>query len=88
MTFDAVNILMIVVLCGFIVALGFLIALLYRANRLLGKLDNLSDTFKSFVKDIVPAIVNIGTISTALHGVLRILTEKGEDSANSQKHHK
>lgn len=75
MSFDVINMLMIAVLAGFLVALGFLIALLYRANRVMARLDHLQDTFKSFVKEIVPAIVNIGTISTAMHAVLRTLSE-------------
>lgn len=80
-TVDLINWLSVVVLIGFLVALGFLIALLYRANRLLYKLDHLSNTFKGFVEDVIPAIVNIGTVTTAVHGVLRALTEE-------RKHHK
>lgn len=70
-----IDTLTVVVLFGFVIALVLLIALLYRANRLLYKLDHLSDTFRSFVSDIVPAIVNIGTISTALHSLLRKFSE-------------
>lgn len=80
-TVDLINWLSIIVLVGFLVALGFLIVLLYRANRLLYKLDHLSNTFRSFVEEIVPAIVNIGTVTTAVHGVLRALTEE-------RRHHK
>ena len=81
-TTDVINILSIVVLIGFVIALGFLIALLYRANRAMAKIDHLSDTFKSFVSDIVPAIVNIGTVTTAVHGVIRAFTDhqKAKDS--------
>lgn len=72
---DIINILSIVVLFGFIIALGFLIVLLYRANRTMAKLDDLSGSFSNFVKDIVPAIVNIGTISSAMHSVMRAWTD-------------
>lgn len=68
---EIINFLSIIVLIGFIVALGYMIVLLHRANSILGKINSLQQTFTSFVKDIVPAIVNIGTISTAMHGILR-----------------
>lgn len=82
---DIINILSIVVLFGFIIALGFLIALLYRANRTMAKLDNLSGTFSGFVKDIVPAIINIGTISSAMHSVMRSWTEHVKSKDKSKE---
>jgi len=81
---EIINLLSIVVLIGFVIALIFLITLLYRANRLVAKLDNLSGTFKSFVSDIVPAIVNVGTVATAVQGIMRALHER-EDSSKSKK---
>lgn len=92
-TTTTINYLSIVVLVGFVIALGYLIALLYRANRLVGKLDHLSETFRGFVADIVPAIVNVGTVATAVQGILRALHQHqdhhGHDgdhsSAKSQK---
>jgi len=86
-TTTVINYLSVVVLIGFIIALGYLIALLYRANRLVGKLDHLSATFRGFVADIVPAIVNIGTVATAVQGILRALHQQqhGTHSAKSQK---
>lgn len=81
---DLINNLSVIVLIGFIIALIFLIALLYRANRLVAKLDNLSGTFKSFVSDIVPAIVNVGTVATAVQGIMRALHER-EDNGKSKK---
>lgn len=72
---NLINILSVVVLFGFIIALIFLIVLLYRANRAMARIDHLSETFSDFIKEIVPAIVNIGTISTALHGVMRAFTD-------------
>lgn len=73
--FDWINILSLVVLVSFVVALIMLIVLLYRANRVLYKIDHLSGTFKGFVQDLVPAIVNMGTIATAVQSVLRVLVE-------------
>ena len=70
---EIINYLSITVLVGFVVALVYFIILLHRANRILGKLNNLQETFTSFVSGIVPAIINIGTISTAMHGILRAL---------------
>lgn len=70
---EMINTLAAVVLIGFIVALIYLIILLHRANRMMGRIENLSGTFRSFVADIVPAIVNMGTIATALESVLRAL---------------
>lgn len=84
-TTTVINYLSIVVLVGFIIALGYLIALLYRANRLVGKLDHLSETFRSFVADIVPAIVNVGTVATAVQGILRALNDRDHHSAKSHK---
>lgn len=82
---ELMNVLSVVVLIGFIVALIFLIALLYRANRLVAKLDNLSGTFKSFVSDIVPAIVNVGTVATAVQGIMRALHEREEHNKSKKK---
>jgi len=82
---DWINLLSIVVLVGFTIALVMLIVLLWRANRLLYKLDHLNNTFQGFVRDIVPAIVNVGTIATAVQAVLRNLTEHITESKNSSK---
>lgn len=71
-TIDVINTLAIVVLLGFVIALGYLIALLHRANRMMGRMENLTHTFRSFVADIVPAMVNIGSIATAMESVLRM----------------
>lgn len=82
---ELINYLSIIVLFGFIVALGYLIVLLHRANRIVAKLDNLQQTFASFVSEIVPAIVNIGTISTAVHSILRSLHIEKEQTKKSKK---
>lgn len=66
-----IDYLSIVILIGFAVALVLLIALLWRANKVLYKLDHLAETFKAFVRDIVPAMVNIGTIATAVEAIIR-----------------
>jgi peptidoglycan biosynthesis protein MviN/MurJ (putative lipid II flippase) len=79
-TIEVINTLAAVVLAGFIVALVYLIVLLHRANRMMARLENLSGTFRSFVADIVPAIVNMGTIATALESVLRALHGKSDNS--------
>ncbi len=81
---ELINYLSIVVLIGFIIALGYLIVLLHRANRIVAKLDNLQQTFASFVSEIVPAIVNIGTISSAMHGILRALHIERDDEKKSK----
>ena len=73
--FDWMNVLSIIILVGFIIALGFLIALLWRANRVLYKLDHLGRTFQEFVRDAIPAIVNVGTVATAIQAVLKSLAE-------------
>lgn len=81
---ELINYLSIVVLIGFIIALGYLIVLLHRANRIVAKLDNLQATFASFVSEIVPAIVNIGTISSAMHGILRALHIEREEKKSKK----
>ncbi|QQG49916.1 MAG: hypothetical protein HZB70_03925 [Candidatus Berkelbacteria bacterium] len=84
-TLDFINYMAILVLAGFVVALGYLIVLLHRANRMLGRIENLSKTFRSFVSDIVPAIVNMGTIATALESVLRAVHERTDNGSAKKK---
>lgn len=84
---DIINDLSIVVLVGFLIALGYLIALLHRANRLLGRLDSLQSVAKSFVNDIVPAIINVGTIAASVEGVIRSI-HKDRQSEHKSDHHK
>ena len=72
---DWINWLSIVVLLGLLVSLGYFIVLLHRANRVVGRLDNLTGTFRGFVQEIVPAIVNMGTVATAVQSILRSLVE-------------
>lgn len=83
---DWINFLSVFVLLGFLVALAYAIVLLHRANRVVGRLDNLTGTFRGFVAEIVPAIVNMGTVVTAVQSILRQLVEyrtTGVDSATS-----
>ncbi len=82
---ELINILAVAVLGLFFIALIYLIVLLYRANRILGRMENLSTTFRSFVSDIVPAIINFGTIATALESVLRTLHGSRQDKKNASK---
>lgn len=77
-TTDLINYLSVFVLIGFLIALVFLIALLYRANRIVGKLEHLSETFRGFVADIVPAIINVSTIASAVEGIIRAMHHKSE----------
>lgn len=72
---DWINWLSVVVLLGLLVAIGYFIVLLHRANRVVGRLDNLTGTFRGFVQEIVPAIVNMGTVATAVQSILRQLVE-------------
>ncbi len=82
---ELINTLAAVVLVGFIVALIYLIVLLYRANRMMGRIEHLSTTFRDFVADIVPAIVNMGTIATALESVLRAIHGSGSGTSKKKK---
>lgn len=82
---ELINILAVAVLLLFLIALIYLIVLLHRANRILGRMEHLSTTFRSFVSDIVPAIVNFGTIATALESVLRTITGGGVGKKNATK---
>lgn len=72
---DLINNLSVLLLLALLVASIFLFVLLYRANRLMYKLDHLSETAGQFVKDIVPAIVNMGTISTAVEAMVKTVSE-------------
>lgn len=90
MTQDWINWLSIIVLLGFLVALIYFIVVLHRANRVITRLDNLTGTFGGFVKEIVPAIVNMGTVVTAVQSILRHLVvpnegQKGEKKLKLQK---
>ncbi len=72
---DWINNLSILVLIALLIAAIFLIVLLYRANRLMYKIDHLSETAGQFVKDIVPAMVNMATVSAAVQAVLKTVSE-------------
>jgi hypothetical protein len=76
---DWINWLSIIVLLGFLVALVYFIVLLHRANRVVSRLDSLTGTFGGFIKEIVPAIVNMGTVVTAVQSVLRTLVETTDE---------
>ncbi|MDO8650527.1 MAG: hypothetical protein Q7K33_04460 [Candidatus Berkelbacteria bacterium] len=78
-TQDWINWLSIIVLLGFLVALVYFIVVLHRANRVVTRLDNLTGTFGGFVKEIVPAIVNMGTVVTAVQSILRTLVETKDE---------
>lgn len=74
------NIGSFVLLVGLAIALILLIMLLWRANRVLYKIDHLQETLGQFVKEVVPAIVNIGTVMSAVEAVMSQISEfkKGE----------
>lgn len=76
---DWINWLSLIVLLGFLVALVYFIVLLHRANRVVSRLDNLTGTFRGFVQEIVPAIVNMGTVVTAVQSILRHLALTKDD---------
>lgn len=78
-TEDWINWLSIIVLLGFLVALVYFIVVLHRANRVITRLDNLTGTFGGFVQEIVPAIVNMGTVVTAVQSILRHLVVQKDD---------
>lgn len=85
MTQDWINWLSIIVLLGFLVALIYFIIVLHRANRVITRLDNLTGTFGGFVKEIVPAIVNMGTVVTAVQSILRHLVVQDDDPKEVSK---
>lgn len=72
---DIIPSLSVVVLILAIIVLVYMIVVLYRANKVIGRFDNLTDSFHGFVSEIVPAIVNMGTISTAVHAIMRQLAD-------------
>jgi len=82
---DTINWLSVLVLVGLLVALGFLIVLLYRANRVVAKLDHLSLTFRNFVEEIVPAIVNVGTIAKATQAIINSLSQKSSKDKDKKE---
>lgn len=69
------NIGSFVLLVGLAIALILLIVLLWRANRVLYKIDHLQETLGQFVKEVVPAIVNIGTVMSAVEAVMSQISE-------------
>ena len=75
MTSEWIDFLSILVLLLFLVALVYLIVLLHRANRIVGRLDNLGETFRSFTAELIPTIINVGTIANAIHRILKVLTD-------------
>ena len=73
--FDFIHFLAILVLVGLFVALMLLIALLWRFNRLMTKIDHIQNGFQQMVTEIVPAIINFGTIATSVEAVVRKLID-------------
>lgn len=82
---DWTNYLTVTALVLFIIAIVYLIVLLHRANKIVGKVDHLSDTFRGFVADIVPAIVNMGTVVTAVQSILRQLVDHNREKSKTNK---
>lgn len=70
-----INILSIIVLLLFGVALIYLIIVLHRANRVMSRIDHLGNSFREFAGQLVPAIINIGSVMTAVQAVLHRLSE-------------
>ena len=88
MTFTFDNIIQsftILILVVFLVALIYLLTLLYRANKLVHKIENLSSTFESFVREIVPAIVNVGTLATAVQHIMHYITTEREKTHSTKE---
>ncbi|MEK7170738.1 MAG: hypothetical protein AAB774_00310 [Patescibacteria group bacterium] len=82
---DWINWLSVIVLLGFLVALVYFIIVLHRANRVVTRLDNLTGTIGGFVQEIVPAIVNMGTVVTAVQSILRQLVPDHKDEKKLKK---
>ena len=80
---DWISALSIIALILAIIALVYLLIVLFRTNRVVGRFDRLTDSFHGFVSEVVPAIVNMGTISAAIHSVLKSLTD--EHKKNQKK---
>lgn len=72
---DWINILTIVVLVLMAVALIYAIVLLQRANRIVGKFDNLGSSVRGFISEVLPAVVNVSTIMAAIQGILSTFVE-------------
>lgn len=79
-TTQLIDYLSVLVLVGFLVALLYLIILLYHANHIVRKIDHLGETLKEFVGEVVPAIVNIGTLATAMEAIIRYLHHEKESA--------
>lgn len=83
---DLINWLSVIVLIGLIIALGYVILVLARANRLLSKLDHASSAFRGFVEQVMPAIINISTVSAAVHKIIeKFAAERGHSKTDSKK---
>lgn len=78
---DTINILTVLLLIGSLIAVCLLIALLFKANKAVSAIENLSENFGKFVRDIVTSMVNIHTVTTAVHN----LVEKFADSKETKK---
>ncbi|MBI4947994.1 hypothetical protein HY844_00325 [Candidatus Berkelbacteria bacterium] len=78
---DTINILTVLLLIGSLIAVCLLIALLFKANKAVSAIENLSENFGKFVRDIVASMVNIQTVTTAVHEIV----EKFTDHKNTKK---
>ena len=81
---ETIHWLSIIGLLGLIVALGFLIPLLYRANKVFYKIDHMSDNVVDFIRQVMPAIVNIGTVTKAVHGILLALFDEKQNKSEKK----
>ncbi|OGD61232.1 hypothetical protein A3A71_01385 [Candidatus Berkelbacteria bacterium RIFCSPLOWO2_01_FULL_50_28] len=84
-TTTLIDTLAVVVLGLFAVALVYLIVLLHKLNTTVNRLSNIPELIYSFFERVVPAIVNVSTISTAVHGVLKSFLDHTTKAKSREK---
>lgn len=78
MTFDQlIPVLSVLALAGSLIALIYIIMFFYRANRLLNTLEDIPTNLRHLLTQLVPAVVNVGTIAKAVESLVHTLYHDG-----------
>ena len=77
------TILVYIALVLLIVVLIYALVFLIRHNRAMTKVDNLVTVFSDFAEQLIPAVMNIGTVTTAVHSLLEAIAKHEASHAKS-----
>lgn len=85
MIYSTIDILTVLLIVLAIAALIYFLIILYRANHVFSKWQNVSNTMADATVKLVPAVVNATNIAVAIHKVLEIIAEKKAEKKSEKK---